>query len=41
MRLFSPALKNASAQAGDGVLLAEGFDVRQRFPAVNKISVLI
>jgi hypothetical protein len=33
--------ENANAQAGDDVLPAEDFDVRQRFPAVDKIGVLI
>jgi hypothetical protein len=40
-RLFYPISKNASAQAGDDVLFAEGFDMRQRLPAVDTISVLI
>jgi hypothetical protein len=38
---FFTHIENANAQAGDEVLLAEDFDVRQRLPAVDEISVLI
>jgi hypothetical protein len=38
--MFSPQSKNASAQAGDNILAGDAFVMRQRFTAVDNISVL-